>query len=100
MLKQFKFANDILLQGITARTQHQPLENLWGKPFWIWDQKQHEEQIHATNGKCCFNHIVGLPQKDKKDYPIFDYEKLLYDSLMSVDANLKTNIFGLRRQLD
>ena len=43
----------------------------------------------ATNGKCCFNHVVGLPTKDKKEYPMFDYEKLLYDSLMSVDDTFK-----------
>jgi hypothetical protein len=29
-----------------------------------------------------FNHVVGLPQKDKREYPLFDYEKLLYDALM------------------
>ena len=34
------------------------------------------------NGKCCFNHVVGLPQKDKQEYPMFDYEKILYDSLL------------------
>ena len=43
----------------------------------------------ATNGNCCFNHVVGLPTKDKKEYPLFDYEKILYDSLMSVDGTFK-----------
>ena len=42
----------------------------------------------ATNGKCCFNHVVGLPQKDI-EYPLFDYEKILYDSLMSNDGSFK-----------
>ena len=40
-------------------------------------------------GIAAFNHIVGLPQKDKKEYPLFDYEKILYDSLMSFDDNFK-----------
>ena len=31
----------------------------------------------------------GLPTKDKKEYPLFDYEKILYDSLMSVDDTFK-----------
>jgi hypothetical protein len=34
-----------------------------------------------TNGYCCFNHIVGLPQKDKQEFPLFDYEKLLFEQL-------------------
>ena len=29
-----------------------------------------------------FNHIIGLPTKGRIEKPIFDYEKLLYDSLL------------------
>jgi len=53
-----------------------------GKPFWIWDKVQHTQEHQSTEGKCCFNHIVGLPVKDKVEHPIYDYEKLVYDSLM------------------
>ena len=35
-----------------------------------------------TKGDCCFNHITGLPRKDGIEKSIFDYEKLLYDSLL------------------
>jgi late competence protein required for DNA uptake (superfamily II DNA/RNA helicase) len=38
-----------------------------------------------TNGHCCFNHIVGLPVKDKIEHPIYDYEKILYDSLLTIN---------------
>jgi late competence protein required for DNA uptake (superfamily II DNA/RNA helicase) len=34
-----------------------------------------------TNGDCCFNHIVGLPQKAGADKPLYDYEQLIFDSL-------------------
>jgi hypothetical protein len=34
-------------------------------------------------GKCCFNHIIGLPVKDKKEHPLYDYEKLLFDQLFT-----------------
>ena len=81
MLKQFKFANDILLQGITARTQDQALGILKGKPFWIWQEKEHEEQFHNTNGNCCFNHIVSCPIKNDKEFPIFDYEELIFNTI-------------------
>ena len=46
---------------------------------------RHTEEHIRTNGQCCFNHVVGLPTKDKKEYPLFDYERLLYDSLLSAE---------------
>jgi hypothetical protein len=73
-------------QGITSSSS---LSVLRGLPFWLWDQQQHREEHIRTNGQCCFNHVVGLPQKDKKEYPLFDYEKLLYDTLLCVDGDFK-----------
>ncbi len=65
-------------------TSSSNLSVLLEKPFWIWDKEEHIQQAQASNGNCCFNHIVGLPQKDKKEFPIFDYEKILYDSLLTI----------------
>ncbi len=62
---------------------------LQDKPFWIWDKQEHLRLAIDTNQQCCFNHIVGLPIKDNKEYPLFDYEKLLYDSLLGVDGSFK-----------
>src|SRR6476659_786795 len=59
------------------------------KPFWIWNRQQHLELAKESIGQCCWNHIVGLPVKGKKEYPLFDYEKILYDSLTSFDDNFK-----------
>jgi hypothetical protein len=42
-----------------------------------------------TNAQCCFNHIVGLPLKDKVEHPLYDYEKILYDSLLNLDGSFK-----------
>jgi hypothetical protein len=55
------------------------------KPFWIWDQRQHRLQDITTKGYCCFNHIIGLPTKETIEKPMFDYERLLYDSLLVAD---------------
>jgi hypothetical protein len=33
--------------------------------------------------------VAGLPIKDRREFPLFDYEKLLYDSLMSLDGTFK-----------
>jgi hypothetical protein len=69
------------------------LQVLKGKPFWIWDKEEHLRLATETNEQCCFNHIVGLPLKDydgiKKEHPLYDYEKLLYDSLLNVDGSFK-----------
>jgi hypothetical protein len=60
-------------------------ERLQNKPFWIWDIEEHRLEDSKTNGECCFNHIIGLPTKGRTEKPIFDYEKLLYDSLLDND---------------
>ena len=38
---------------------------------------------NATAFYFCFNHIVGLPIKDEVGHPIYDYEKILFDNLMT-----------------
>ena len=73
-------------QGITSSSSLSILRDL---PFWIFDKDIHRQQAAATNGKCCFNHVCGLPTKDKKEYPMFDYEKLLYDSLLTNEGSFK-----------
>jgi hypothetical protein len=63
--------------------QSQLFQRLRNKPFWIWDQAKHKQEDIKTKGDCCFNHIIGLPRKDETEKPIFDYEKLLYNSLLA-----------------
>jgi hypothetical protein len=54
---------------------------LQGKPFWIWDREQHRQEYIRTKGLCCFNHIIGLPQKDDHDMPLLPYQSTLYGAL-------------------
>ena len=56
------------------------------KEFWIWDTEEHKQEDIKTEGHCCFNHIIGLPKKEGREKRIFDYEKLLYDSLLVNDS--------------
>jgi hypothetical protein len=60
--------------------QTQSFDKLQNKPFWIWDQQQHRLGDIKTNGYCCFNHIIGLPTKERLEKPIFYYQKLLYEA--------------------
>ena len=57
------------------------LQRLRDKPFWYWERNRHAEKHRASKGRCCFNHIIGLPKKDGKRLPMFDYEGLLYRTL-------------------
>ena len=66
---------------------------LQGKSFWIWDILEHRQEDIKTNGDCCFNHIIGLPTKGGVEKPLFDYEKLLYDSILVNDVLINHNNF-------
>ncbi len=57
-------------------------ERLQKKPFWIWNIEEHKLEDTRTNGDCCFNHIIGLPEKNTIDKPLYDYEKMVFDSLI------------------
>jgi hypothetical protein len=58
-------------------------ERLQNKSFWLWNVEEHKYEDLRTNGDCCFNHIIGLPQKGGADKPLYDYEKILFDSLIT-----------------
>ena len=84
-----------------AKQQQQRLSSnlsiLKGLPFWIWSKEDHRQQAHASNGNCCFNHVCGLPTKDNKQYPLFDYEKLLYDSLLTNQGSFKDKHLWIKK---
>jgi terminase large subunit-like protein len=56
-------------------------ERLQNKPFWIWNIVEHKQEDIRTDGDCCFNHIIGLPQKEGDDKPLYDYQQIMFDSL-------------------
>ena len=64
---------------------------LQNKLFWIWNIEEHKQEDIRTNGYCCFNHIVGLPQKDTVDKPIYDYEEIIFDYLVTQNGNANSH---------
>jgi hypothetical protein len=62
-------------------------QRLKGKPFWVWNKEEHKLEDIKTDGDCCFNHIIGLPQKDGDDKPLYDYEKIIFDALVTQTGN-------------
>jgi hypothetical protein len=75
------------LEATTTQQQYRLTEKLYNKPFWIWDVQEHKQEDIKTNGDCCFNHIIGLPLKDSIDKPLYDYEKIIFDSLVTHNGN-------------
>jgi hypothetical protein len=69
------------------------------RPFWIWNPTQHRQEDIKTKGDCCFNNLIGLSKKDGIKKSIFEYEKLLYDSLLLPEFYNPSNIstHGSRR---
>ena len=57
------------------------LDILRDKPFWIWDKQEHLKQGKETNQNCCFQHIVGCPTKERRERPLWDYQKLIFDCI-------------------
>ena len=71
----------------TAQQQFRLTERLHNKPFWIWNIEEHKQEDIRTNGACCFNHVIGLPQKNSVDKPLYDYEDIIFDSLVTHGGN-------------
>ncbi|HEY6668210.1 MAG TPA: hypothetical protein VI033_03565 [Candidatus Nitrosopolaris sp.] len=77
---------DHLKQRINPVLLSQPQQTelfarLQNKPFWIWNEQEHRLASNLAKGHCCFNHIIGLPQKNNKPMKLFDYEQLIYNTL-------------------
>ena len=56
-------------------TNIEKLRLLKGLPFYNWN--------HSTNINTSFNHVIGLPLKEGKRFPLFDYEQMLFDTLQN-----------------
>ena len=66
---------------LSASESSRLLSEIKGKAFWVEDPVRHEMFYDLSAGRCCFNHIIGLPQKDGETKPIFDYEMEIFKYL-------------------
>ncbi|HET7642055.1 MAG TPA: hypothetical protein VFK40_00985 [Nitrososphaeraceae archaeon] len=70
--KDLQKLTTIQQNNITKSSEFDIFQNL---PLWIWDQSEHKKQDKSTKGKCCFNHVLGLPRHNNdpvKVNPLFD----------------------------
>jgi hypothetical protein len=82
----FKDLQKLVSQQQRENTSKELFQRLQGKPFWIWNVEEHKLEDAKTNGDCCLNHIIGLPTKEVMEKAMFDYEKLLYYSLLENES--------------
>jgi hypothetical protein len=78
----FKDLQKLVKQSQQEQTSSNELDRLRDKSFWIWNVEDHKQEDINTNGECCFNHIIGLPTKGGVQKRLFDYEELLYNSIL------------------
>jgi hypothetical protein len=83
----FRDLQKLVSQSKRDNIRKELFQRLQGKPFWIWDKQQHRSEDIKTEGNCCFNHIIGLPRKDSVDKPLYDYQGMIFDSLVSQHGN-------------
>jgi hypothetical protein len=84
MKKVIMAASPSLILNDNENRKRAMLEFLRDKPFWIWDKAEHREAARKAAGPfCCFNHIVGLPELNSVQHPLYDYQQLVIDKLES-----------------
>jgi hypothetical protein len=75
----------------TTQQRFRLTERLHNKPFWIWNSEEHRQEDIRTNGDCCLNHIIGLPQKNGVGKPLYDCEKIILDYLVTQNGNVNSS---------
>jgi hypothetical protein len=73
----FKELKKIVSINQNLQQQNKFFEKLRTKLFWIWNSEEYRQEDISTSGDCCFNHVIGLPQKNSVDKPLYDYEKII-----------------------
>jgi hypothetical protein len=76
---------------LEATQQSKLFERLYNKPFWIWNIEEHKQEDIKTYGDCCFNHIIGLHERNGVDKPLYEYEKIIFDSLVTKNGNANSS---------
>jgi hypothetical protein len=69
-------------------------ERVTGKPFWYWDKEEHKA-AHSKDKDCCWVHILGLPRKNGRPHALYDYEKLVIDSIEDIRTGRDTKHKGV-----
>jgi hypothetical protein len=73
-------------------------------PFYKWEylfknqETQHNELARKTHGRCCFNHLIGSPEKYGVKHNLYMYEYTLFREFMKDKPKSTTDSIVLRQQ--
>lgn len=70
----------------TKKNSSNFFERVYQNPFWRWelDNVSHNKLAELTGNNCCFNHVIGLPEKPiGVKHPIYQWQKEIYDAIYS-----------------
>jgi hypothetical protein len=92
MLKQFKFANDIILGSQEYSKSNDDYDALLndckGIPFYRYELTEEEHsklrndcRTDRGNSTCCFWDLTGRPIKHNEEKPLFDYQQIILNAL-------------------
>jgi late competence protein required for DNA uptake (superfamily II DNA/RNA helicase) len=74
-------------QQFGSSANEEQFEVLKGLPFYNWstvtNDSQNADSAFYQQPTTTFNHAIGLPRKEDRPMPLFDYEQLLYNTLQS-----------------
>ncbi|MFL6359084.1 MAG: hypothetical protein ACJ71O_04955 [Nitrososphaeraceae archaeon] len=82
----------------TTQQQSRLTEILHNKSFWIWDIQEHKHEDIITKGDCCFNHIIGLPQRNSCWVQSLTLRHYLLDLATFMNQNSQPNSDHKRRR--
>jgi hypothetical protein len=86
-----------LKSKIRSQSNTIQLSELKGLPFWIWNVEEHRKADRLTKGRCCFNHAIGLPKKNGKEMPLFDYQERVFSALMELNGSIKDKHLWIKK---
>jgi hypothetical protein len=75
-----------------------------GIPFYKWEyllnnqEEQHDELAKKTHRRCCFNHLIGLPEKHGFKHNMYMYQYNLFQELMKDRPKPTTDSIVTRQQ--
>ncbi len=73
-----------LQKNFVGKQQDSVFSIFHGLPFYRFDlsKEEHRELYHKTRSRCCWNHFIGLPEKNGIKHPMYPYEQMLFDDFM------------------
>jgi hypothetical protein len=75
-----------------TQQQSRLFERLQNKPFWIWNIENHKQETSKQTEIAALITLLAC-HKDGNDKPIYDYEKIIFDALVTPNGNANKHLW-------